>query len=152
MLDALLSYIGCTKALQSWFHSAHQVTKGVGFAGDHVNLYGEIYNGIIEDFDKLVEKSIIIADTEEVACPIILTKVSIKVLDRYKSPAQQGGDAIAALGLEFMRDHIGNLTELYKILESCGALTLGMDDYLASAANQYEGYVYLLTQRVKRGV
>tara|TARA_R110000803_G_scaffold82370_4_gene148523 strand:+ start:2484 stop:2942 length:459 start_codon:yes stop_codon:yes gene_type:complete len=152
MLDALISYIGCTKALQAWFHSAHQVTKGAGFAGDHVNLYGEIYNGIIEDFDKLVEKSIIIADTEEVACPIVLTKVSARVLDRYKSPAQQGGDVIAALGLDFMRDHIANLTELYKILESCGALTLGMDDYLAAAANQYEGYVYLLTQRVKRGV
>ena len=72
MLDALLSYIGCTKALQSWFHSAHQVTKGVGFAGDHVNLYGEIYNGIIEDFDKLVEKSIIIAYRESLQLIVIL--------------------------------------------------------------------------------
>ena len=57
MVDALLSYIGCTKGLHTWFHAAHQVTKGVGFAGDHVNLYGEIYNGISEDFDKLVECS-----------------------------------------------------------------------------------------------
>ena len=152
MFDALLGYIGCTKALQTWFHSAHQVTKGVGFAGDHINLYGEIYTGILEDFDKLVEKSIILADTEDVACPVMITKISSKVLSKYNTTAGQGADVIAGLGLAFMRDHINNLTELYKILESCGALTLGMDDYLASAANQYEGYVYLLTQRVKRGM
>ena len=152
MVDALLSYIGCTKGLHTWFHAAHQVTKGVGFAGDHVNLYGEIYTGISEDFDKLVEKSIMVADTEEVACPKIITKIASKVLSRYESPSGRGGDAIAAIGLEYMRNHVDNLTELYRMLESCGALSLGMDDYLASAANQYEGYVYLLTQRVKKGI
>ena len=152
MVDALLSYIGCTKGLQTWFHAAHQVTKGPGFAGDHVNLYGEIYTGILEDFDKLVEKSIMIADTEEVACPMMITEVALKVLSQYETPVSRGGDAIAAIGLEYMRNHIANLTELYRILESGGALSLGMDDYLAAAANQYEGYVYLLTQRVKKGM
>ena len=124
----------------------------MGFAGDHVNLYGEIYNGISEDFDKLVEKSIMAADSEDVACPIMITKIATKVLSQYETPAGRGGDAISAIGLEYMRNHVNNLTELYRILDSCGALTLGMDDYLASAANQYEGYIYLLTQRVKRGV
>lgn len=152
MVDALISYIGCTKALQTWFHAAHHVTKGAGFAGDHVNLYGEIYNGILEDFDKLVEKAIVLADTEEVACPVIITQVAGRVLAKYNTPAGQNDDVIAGLGLEFVRDHIANLTELYHMLDSCGALSLGMDDYLAAAANQYEGYVYLLTQRVKKGI
>ena len=152
MKDALLSYIGCTKGLHAWFHAAHHVTKGVGFAGDHVNLYGEIYNGISEDFDKLVEKSIMVADTELVACPMLITEISAKVLSQYETPTERGGDAIAAIGLEYMRNHVDNLTELYRILESSGTLSLGMDDYLAAAANQYEGYVYLLTQRVKRGI
>ena len=152
MKDALLSYIGCTKGLHTWFHAAHHVTKGVGFAGDHVNLYGEIYAGISEDFDMLVEKSIMVADSEDVACPIMITEISAKVLSQYETPAGRGADAIAAIGLEYMRNHIDNLTQLYHMLDKCGALTLGMDDYLASAANQYEGYKYLLTQRVKRGV
>ena len=152
MYDKVLKYIGCTKALLTWFHAAHHVTKGVGFAGDHVNLYGEIYNGISEDFDKLVEKSIMVADTEDVACPMMITEIASRVLSQYESPSGRGADAIAAIGLEYMRNHIANLTELYKILDSCGSLSLGMDDYLASAANQYEGYYYLLTQRVKRGI
>ena len=93
-----------------------------------------------------------VADTEEVACPMMITEISAKVLSQYETPVSKGADAIAAIGLEYMRNHIANLTELYRILESCGALSLGMDDYLASAANQYEGYEYLLTQRVKRGI
>ena len=152
MKDALLSYIGCTKGLHTWFHAAHHVTKGVGFAGDHVNLYGEIYQGIPEDFDKLVEKSIMVADTEDVACPMIITEIATKVLSQYETPSGRGADAISAIGLEYMRNHVANLTELHNILNKCGELSLGMDDYLASAANQYEGYIYLLTQRVKRGV
>ena len=152
MKDALLSYIGCTKGLHTWFHAAHHVTKGVGFAGDHVNLYGEIYEGISEDFDKLVEKSIMVADSEDVACPIMITEIAAKVLSQYETPAGRGGDAISAIGLEYMRNHVNNLTELYRILDSSSKLSLGMDDYLAAAANQYEGYIYLLTQRVKRGV
>ena len=93
-----------------------------------------------------------VADTEDVACPMMITEIASRVLSQYESPSNRGADAIAAIGLEYMRNHIANLTELYKILDSCGSLSLGMDDYLASAANQYEGYYYLLTQRVKRGI
>ena len=151
MFDALISYIGCTKALQTWFHAAHHVTKGVGFAGDHVSLYGEIYDGTTKDIDKLIEKSIIIADSEEVACPIIITEVASKVLEKYESPAGKNSDIIAVCGLDFMRNHVSNIENLYSILKQQNALSLGMDDYLSAAANQYEGYIYLLTQRVKRG-
>ena len=93
-----------------------------------------------------------VADTEDVACPMMITEISTKVLSRYETPSGRGADAISAIGLEYMRNHVANLTELHRILDNCGALSLGMDDYLASAANQYEGYIYLLTQRVKRGV
>jgi DNA-binding ferritin-like protein len=151
MVEALLGYIGCTKGLQTWFHAAHHVTKGTAFASDHVNLYGEIYTGISEDLDKLVEKSIMVADNEEVACPVMITITASKVLERYESPVNKNADIIVTIGLDYMRNHIENLAELYSILEKNGALSLGMGDYLASAANQYEGYVYLLTQRIKKG-
>ena len=57
MQDLVISYIGFTKSVLTWFHAAHHVTKGTGFAGDHVSLYGEIYQEIIDLFDELVEKS-----------------------------------------------------------------------------------------------
>ena len=39
-----------------WFHAAHHVTKGKGFAGDHELLYGRIYESASKDFDVIVEK------------------------------------------------------------------------------------------------
>ena len=152
MYDEVIKYIGCTKALLTWFHAAHHVTKGPGFSGDHVNLYGEIYNNIVEDFDALVEKFIVVCDTEKVACPINVTLESIPFLKQFTSPADLNPDSIAVVGLEFMRHHVNHLTQLYRHLESKGLLTLGTGDYISSAANQYETYIYLLGQRVKRGV
>ena len=69
----------------------------------------------------------------------------------FTSPVELNADSIAAVGLQFMKHHVNHLTQLYQLLESKRLLTLGTDDYLAAAANQYEGYVYLLNQRVKRG-
>jgi len=151
MQDEIAIYIGCTKALLSWFHAAHHVTKGAGFAGDHVNLYGEIYNGINEDFDALIEKFIVICDSERIACPLEATLESVPFLMQFESPVNMPADAIAAEALNFMKHHIQHLTRLYGVLERNRALTLGTDDYLAAAANQYEEYLYLLGQRVKRG-
>ena len=151
MENEVAKYIGCTKALLTWFHAAHHVTKGTGFAGDHVSLYGEIYNGINEDLDALIEKFIVVCDTEKIACPLELTLESIPFLMEFTSPVELNADSIAAVGLQFMKHHVNHLTQLYQLLESKRLLTLGTDDYLAAAANQYEGYVYLLSQRVKRG-
>tara|TARA_Y100000992_G_scaffold287229_1_gene239847 strand:- start:2988 stop:3449 length:462 start_codon:yes stop_codon:yes gene_type:complete len=151
MENEVAKYIGCTKALLTWFHAAHHVTKGTGFAGDHVSLYGEIYNGINEDLDALIEKFIVVCDTEKIACPLELTLESVPFLMEFTSPVELNADSIAAVGLQFMRHHVNHLTQLYQLLESKRLLTLGTDDYLAAAANQYEGYIYLLGQRVKKG-
>jgi hypothetical protein len=151
MQDEIAKYIGCTKALLTWFHAAHHVTKGAGFAGDHVNLYGEIYNGINEDFDALVEKFITILENEKIACPLDATLESVPFLMQFDSPVNMPADAIAVVGLSFMKHHVNHLTSLYKKIENTQYMTLGVDDYLAAAANQYETYLYLLSQRVKRG-
>ena len=70
---------------------------------------------------------------------------------QFTSPVNMNADAISAEALKFMRHHVEHLTMLYRTLESKRLLTLGTDDYLAAAANQYEEYIYLLGQRVKRG-
>jgi hypothetical protein len=150
-ISKILDFVGCTKAVMTWFHAAHHVSKGTGFAGDHVSLYGEIYEEIIEDFDKLVEKSIMLCDNEDVACPTKITHASLKYLQQFESPCNKNGDTISVLGLDVIRHHISHLEHIYNYLESCNALSLGMDDYLAASANQYEGYEYLLSQRTKRG-
>ena len=50
----LVNYVGSLRALQLWFHSAHILAKGTGFAGDHVNLYGRIYSELTEEIDTAI--------------------------------------------------------------------------------------------------
>lgn len=151
LLNTTLSIISCTKSMITWFHSAHHVTKGSSFSGDHVNLFGEIYNEIIGDFDALVEKAIVLCDSEEVACPIEQTRISSNILKSVSSPVGLHEDQIAMIALDMIRMHLKNLNSYYDYLESENALSLGMDDHLAAAANTYEKFEYLLGQRVKRG-
>jgi DNA-binding ferritin-like protein len=145
----LIAFIGCTKALSMWVHSAHHVSKGPSFGADHELLYGRIYDGVLENFDKLVEKSIVVTQSEHCACPIKISKVASAILGSYQTPVEKNPSEVAELALGIIGDHIINLDELFKKLESEDKLTLGMNDFLSSLANQYEEYYYLLGQRCK---
>jgi DNA-binding ferritin-like protein len=147
--DLLLSYIACTKATEMWFHAAHHVTKGKGFAGDHNILYSKIYELLGKDLDSLVEKGIGIFDEEQLACPIIISNLAAKVVCKFKSPANINDHDIAEAGLDVLNHHLSGLEVLYTQLEASQYFTIGFDDLLASMANEYERYIYMLKQRLK---
>ena len=147
--ELLISYIGCVKALSLWMHSAHHVSKGPSFGADHDLLYSKIYETVQEDFDKIVEKSIVMLQDESCACPVTITKVASIVLSSYPSPVEKGSDTIATSARDILGDHIVKIGDLYQKLEKNEVMTLGMNDYLSSLANQYEEYYYLLSQRCK---
>ena len=147
--DLLMAYIACTKATEMWFHAAHHVTKGKGFAGDHNILYSKIYNLLGEDLDALIEKGIGLYDEEQLACPIIISKLASKMICNFDSPVNLGDHEIACIALEVLRYHINHLEKLYYQLENSHKFTIGFDDLLASMANEYERYIYMLKQRIK---
>ena len=147
--DLLLTYIACTKATEMWFHAAHHVTKGKGFAGDHNILYSKIYNLLGEDLDALIEKGIGLYDEEQLACPIIISKLASKMICNFDSPVNLDDHQIACIALEVLKYHINHLEKLYYQLESSDGFTIGFDDLLASMANEYERYIYMLKQRIK---
>ena len=150
--NLLLQYLGSLRAMQLWFHAAHNLTKGTGFGGDHVNLYGKIYIELQDDFDAAVEKAIGLTNNEVVGCPIEITKLALTVLKNYESPTNMSASKIVTTGLEILDGHLGLLSELFYTLESMHALPLGLNDFLMAAANGYETYVYLLQQRSKGGL
>lgn len=147
--DLLLSYIACTKATELWFHAAHHVTKGKGFAGDHNFLYSRIYQLLGDDLDSLVEKGIGLYDEEQLACPILISKLSSQIVDKFDSPVNREAENIANIGLHVLKHHLENLEYLYKKLSNSHHFSIGFDDLLASMANEYEKYIYMLKQRIK---
>ena len=147
--DLLLIYICFTKANQLWFHAAHHVTKGKGFAGDHDLLYGKIYQTLTEDLDALVEKAIGYTDSEIFACPIVISEMSSKLLKNFCSPSDRSDQEIVEIAYDSLSGLIQNLESLHEKFSRANQLSLGMEDLLAGFANQYESYIYMLKQRLK---
>ena len=147
--DLLLVYICFTKANQMWFHAAHHVTKGKGFAGDHELLYGKIYESLTEDLDALIERAIGYTDSEIFACPIVISEMTAKVLKRFCSPTDRSDQEIVEIAYDSLEKLIQNLESLHEKFQRSGQLSLGLEDLLAGFANQYETYIYMLKQRLK---
>ncbi len=147
--ENLLMFVSSFKAAQMWIHAAHHLTKGPAFIATHEMLYGRMYETLTSDFDKLVEKLIYQMDDEDFACPVLISSISSKILARYESPSGLDEESIGMLALVLMVDHMRGVESLQEVLESNGVLTMGMQDFLTSAYNQYESYAYMLNQQLK---
>lgn len=145
----MAEYIATTRALHLWFHGAHNVTRGAGFSGDHVVLYGTMYSQIQDDIDGLIEKAVGIFEDEGLACPTAITARASEILKGYPSPATMSSLAIAASGKSLMKAYLEFLSHVHEQLEEAGVLSLGLSDFVSSAANKYEDFLYLLQQREK---
>jgi len=145
----LNSLIFTIKANHAWFHSAHHVSKGESFIGDHGKLYSKIYESLQDSLDQIIEKSISMTDCESIACPIAIYKGALAKLTCYTPPVDLSGKEIASLALEIELNFLLFLEEVFYDLEEQNALSLGLNDYLSALANQHETFVYKLKQRVK---
>lgn len=145
----LILYVGWLKALRDWFHSAHHVSMGASFSGDHVNLFGKIYQEIEEEIDGAVEKVLGLTDDSRMACPILLNKTMLSILEKYQSPVYDSQEEIVKNALSIETDYLLFLEKAFKALEKNDNLTLGLNDQLAASANQHETYLYLLKRRNK---
>ena len=149
LVEKMTDLLGCLRAANLWFHAAHNLAKGPGFIGDHMDLYGEIYGRLNDDYDTAAEKGISLTGDETVACPQVVTIHAAEKLMEYPSPAGMRAEQIVAAACEMMQGLNEKVTELFEILEETGVLSLGLNDFLAATANQYETYIYLLQQRAK---
>lgn len=149
LADLMGHLVARLRAVNLWFHAAHHLAKGPGFIGDHTDLYGEIYERLNEDYDVATEKAVSLTGDEGAACPQRVVSMAAEKLQDMPSPSGMGAEQIAVSGLQIMADLNSRVAEMFEMLEAAGALPLGLNDFLAASANQYETYIYLLQQRVK---
>ena len=145
----LVNYVGSLRALQLWIHSAHILAKGTGFAGDHVNLYGRIYSELTEEIDTAIEKAVGITNNEVMGCPRVITYKALEALMDYPVPTDATALKIALSALALVKSYLAYVEHMFGELEEADELSLGLNDFLAQSANTFEGYAYLLQQRVK---
>lgn len=140
------------KAYVEWFHSAHLLSKGAGFAGDHVNLYGKIYQEAFEQYDGIIERAIGLTNNEDCACPSRIAMAVLGILQKYPSPANMPSLNIVTTALQLNKEYCRFLNDLVVDCKSSGQITIGTEDLIAGTCNVVEGYTYLLQQRVKESI
>ena len=123
----LINYVGSLRALQLWFHSAHILAKGTGFAGDHVHLYGEIYNQITEEIDTAIEKAVGITNDEVVGCPRVITYKALEALMDYPVPTNATALKIALSALALVKSYLAYVEHMFAELEEADELSLGLN-------------------------
>lgn len=144
----VLEYVGFMRAMQLWFHGAHHLTRGQSFSGDHVNLYGRIYQTIEDQIDGVIEKAIGLFG-DELGCPLHITEKALEIMSEYPSPIEMNSSGLGAIGLQLEKDFLKFSQNFYNSLKNSGAMTLGLDDMIMATANAHETHVYLLQQRIK---
>jgi DNA-binding ferritin-like protein len=149
LVQTLGTLIPSIRASQLWFHGAHNLTKGVGFAGDHTTIFGQIYPALETHFDDVVEKAIGNTGMEELGCPIHITVAAAQILGQMSCLTDKSGDQIVEEAIELLQGHHDLLSDVYSNLEEAGELPLGLNDVLAAQANEIETFLYLLQQRAK---
>ena len=149
LVDAMGQLIPSVRAAQLWFHGAHNLTKGVGFAGDHTTLFGGIYPALEAQFDGLVEKAIGNTGVEELGCPVHITQAAAEILGQMECLTNKPADQIVREGLTVLQGHHDLLSDVFSRLDEAGELPLGLNDLLAAQANELETFLYLLQQRAK---
>ena len=145
----LINYVGSLRALQLWFHSVRTVAKGTGLGGDHAHLYGEIYNELTGQIDVAIEKAVGITGSEVLACPRVITYKALEALMDYPVPTNSTALKIALSALALVKSYLAYVEHMFAELDEADELSLGLNDFLTQSANTFEGYAYLLQQRVK---
>jgi DNA-binding ferritin-like protein len=147
--QTMVEFAATARGLQLWFHGAHHSSKGTAFIGDHVNLYGELYNKLGGDVDTIMEKAIGISGDDSISCPRILNAGACEILEKYPSPVSLNSLALVSCAKTLVKGYLGYLQYVSDELASTDELSLGLDDFISASANGYETFVYLLGQREK---
>lgn len=142
------AFLPLARANQAWFHSAHHITRGTGFAGDHVKIYKKIYRAYDDAYDRAAEKAVGMTH-ESVACPLVTLPAAAQIVTKYSQPCKTTALQIAQQGLTIERNFLGFIENALKNLRASGELTAGIENMLGDIADTHENFAYFLGQRIK---
>lgn len=139
----LQNILGVLRAVH-WTHwTCHWQALGESAYGDHL-LFERLYGGVVEEIDTLAEKMVASFGPSSVHA-VDSAKLTAFTLHRW---SEESGDLMQQALLAENTLLIG-LKKVYESLKAVGVLSLGMDDFLMTVANNHETHVYLLQQRMR---
>lgn len=136
-LSELLSFL---RALHFLHWTSHWQVRGLSFYADH-QLLERLYTAIPAEIDVLAEKLVQVDGVDSVN-PIAQMDGMRLWLDRWTSEPNLYQRSLLA-----EQDLQGLVRQVYEDVKASGSMSLGLDDFLMSLANDHETHLYLLQQR-----
>lgn len=146
-IAALRVLLALLKAQVIVFQDAHWEVRGPSFYGNH-QMFQRLYEGVQEHLDVLAEKMVALFGPSAVS-PKKITSLSLRWVDRWVSDTREVPDVLHERALKAESDFAEIVTFVYDLLQAENTLSLGMDDFLMSMANDHETYQYLLLQSMR---
>lgn len=150
-VDGLTGLLGALQALQVVYQSAHWLSSGSEFYGDHL-LYERLYGGVSGEIDPLAEKILGLSPGSQLNPRNLMFKMAscCAVYNSFLEPSFSTDDPTTkARKLLAVESHVGTLINFYiQNLNASGSMTNGLEDLLQGMASTHEGFKYLLQQRV----
>ena len=149
-LESLVTLLAMLRGLKWGYWNFHWVSKGQNFYESHL-LFERLYSEQIdEQIDTLAEK-ITFYNGDVLLESTLLTAFSLFV-DQYATVRADFDSPMKELyhkGLRMEKQVQFAIETAYNNLKTSDQLSLGMDDYLMSLANQRETVIYLLRQQLR---
>jgi len=144
-LVALQILLACLRGAH-WAHwTSHWQVEGESQYGDH-QLLERIYNGLVKEIDTLAEKIVGGYGSDSVA-PVDQAQLMANSLLPLVEMRAEANPILRALVVEEALQKI--FKRIYDFLKAQNSLSLGMDDFIMSIANEHETNIYLLRQRLR---
>lgn len=147
----LADLLAMLRAAQLWFHAAHHVASGAGFAGDHALLYGDAYAMLGDEFDDVAERAVGLTGDPTYANPETVTRGALAHLTRWDDPDADDANALAGQAREYNQAVIDGVTLALDEMRGDDTLTDGTENLLQGIADAHEGVAYKLGRRVAKG-
>jgi DNA-binding ferritin-like protein len=147
-IKPLMEFLACLKLNLTYIQSAHWISKGKSFYGDHL-LFERIYGELVEEMDAYAEK-VIALSSDEVVNPIEVLNIAAERLPKIiKFDGNHDGSDLANYAVNSEKYVLSELEALYDMLKKEDKMTMGLDDMLMTMHNNHEGHIYLIRQRIK---
>lgn len=136
----------CSKVLQDYYQCAHWQSKNTVFYSDHL-LFSRLYDEAGASIDGTAEKMIGTGLSPALVDATAIYKKAFQLLKGLPYSCKENVEyAKAALPLE------EKLIQLCVAVDADQGSSLGVKNYVAGIADATEGRIYLLKQRINKGV
>lgn len=137
---AMCNLLALLRAQYWTYQTIHWTVKGTGYYGDHL-LFQRFYEAVQEEVDVLAEKVVGYFGASAVE-PSAAMEATQEWVDKWGQ-----GEDLYLRAIKAEEDLQTTFQATYDTLTDAGAMTLGLDDWVAATANAHETNLYLLQQR-----